>query len=72
MKTTVRVVLFLALLAAGAFVSMPTSARSSGAAADLQLSASGRGPVMAANPGCTRITNRFCVESTRSNCSACR
>jgi hypothetical protein len=71
MKRSLSFVLFLGLLAVGAFAAMPTSARSGAPASDLQLSVTGREAVAAGNPGCTRITNRFCAESTRSNCSAC-
>ncbi len=71
MKTSLRFALFFALLAAGAFASLPTSARSGGPASDLQRSVTGREGVAAGNPGCTRVTNRFCVQSTRSNCFAC-
>lgn len=71
MKKSLRFAFFLALLAGSAFALLPSSARSGGPVSDLQLSVSGRGPIAAGNPGCTRITNRFCVESTRSNCFAC-
>jgi hypothetical protein len=72
MKTSLPFALFLALLAGGAFASLPTSARSGAPASDLQLSVNGRDAVAAGKPGCTRITNRFCAESTKSNCFACR
>jgi hypothetical protein len=72
MKRSLRFAWFIALLVGGVLGSLPTSARSGGPASDLQLSVSGRDGVTAGNPGCTRITNRFCVESTRSNCSACQ
>jgi hypothetical protein len=71
MKALRRLVLFLALLGIGAFMSHPTSARE-GSSSSLQLSASGRQGIVAMAAGCTRITNRFCAQSTRSNCSACR
>ena len=71
MKALLRLVLFLALLGIGVFVSHPTSARES-SASSLQLSASSRQGIVSMVAGCTRITNRFCAQSTRSNCSACR
>jgi hypothetical protein len=71
MKAILRLVLFLALLAIGAFMSHPTSARE-GSSSPLQHSATGGQGIVAMAAGCTRITNRFCAQSTRSNCQACR
>lgn len=70
MKHVLKATLFLALLGSGVALSLPSSARVD-TASNLQLSVNGRQAVGAMKAGCTRITNRFCVQSTRSNCSAC-
>ena len=71
MKVVLRATLFLALLGAGAALSLPSSARVD-TASNLQRSVSGRESVSATKAGCTRVTNRFCVQGEQSNCSACR
>jgi len=71
MKALLRTALFLALLGIGALLSHPTSARET-SSSPLQLSATGGQGIVAMAAGCTKITNRFCAQSTRSNCNACR
>ncbi len=65
------VVIILTLAVLATLTALPTTARV-GPASGLQLVAGGRDGVATNQAGCTRITNRFCAQSTRSNCSACR
>lgn len=68
----VRWVAIVAVLATLMLAAPPVTTARPVATSSLQLVADGGGDVAAMVPGCTRITNRFCTYSTRSNCSACR
>jgi len=70
MKTTLRAVAVVAAVACAALAVLPASAQPA-PTGDLQIVASGQDGVAAGNAGCTRVTNRFCVQSTKSNCFAC-
>jgi len=71
MKRTLVAFAVVAAVAAAALAALPVSARVA-PASDLQIVASGHEGLAAGKPGCTRVTNRFCVQSTQSNCFACR
>lgn len=70
MKRTLRIVTLVGLLAWVVFATIPASAHVA-PASDLQVQVTGASGVLAGNPGCTRVTNRFCVQGSRSNCFAC-
>jgi hypothetical protein len=70
MKKVILAAAALALILGSALTALPTAARV-GPASDLQVVINGRDGVASDRAGCTRITNRFCVLSTRSNCFAC-
>jgi len=70
MKNVLRLALVIAIVALVGLSVAPPSARGV-AGADLQLSAAGSSGVVVSKAGCTRITNRFCVQSDKSNCFAC-
>ncbi len=70
MKEAILAVVLVAVVAGAALVALPTTAADESAAALGQIVRGGDG-VAAQQSGCTRITNRFCVISTRNNCRAC-
>ena len=67
-----RLAAIVAVLLTLVLAALPVTSARTVPASDLQLVSQGGAGVAAMVPGCTRITNRFCVYETRSNCSACR
>jgi hypothetical protein len=61
----------LAVLAGAALLVIPATATVESTAALGRL-VRGEDGVAAQQSGCTRVTNRFCVQDTRDNCRACR
>ena len=70
MKKLTLAVALVAVVAGAVLLALPTTATVDSAAALGQVVRGGDG-VAAQQSGCTRITNRFCVQSTRNNCRAC-